>query len=243
MMNKENAVVAVLYTSLLLSTAVAADTRGVESMQATCLSESENNRDQLQQGIENWATGSRRGSQTEYEQRIAQIESSRGVYDDEIVPELIGLGFLFQEQKNYADASRVIQRALHIVRVNEGLYSTRQLPIIDLLIESNSKLENWKQVADSYDRMYWLYRRNYEKNDPRQLHALKRLRRWYIESYNKDTGRSLKELFSSAETLYAQGLKIMLACTGNKRESLCFWHKSCCADAGTTHGKCPVDQG
>ena len=242
-MNKEYVVAVYLCTSLLLSTPATADTSGIESIQSTCLSESKNNNDHLQQVLENLITTNKRGSRAEYEQRIAQIESSRGVYDYELVSELISLSFHLQEQVHHADAVKVIQRALQVVRVNEGLYSTRLLPLIDLLIESNSKLEEWKQVANSYDMMYWLYRRNYEENDPRQLHTLKRLRRWYIESYNKDTGRSLEDLFSSADALYTQGLNIMSACTGNKRQSLCFWHKSCCTDAGTTQGNCPVDRG
>jgi hypothetical protein len=103
--------------------------------------------------------------------------------------------------------------------------------------------QDCKQVADSYDMMQWLYRRNYADDDPRQMNAVKRLRRWHMESYNKDTGRSLEKLFTSAETLYKQGLKIMLACTeGNEREALCLWHKSCCADAVPENGICPLDR-
>jgi len=242
-MNKEYVVAVFLCTSLLLTTPAIADTSDAEMIQIRCLAQSRENHQQLQQVLENWITAGKRGSRAEYEERIKQIESSRGAYDYELVPELIGMGFLFLEQTDQAGAANVFQRALHIVRVNEGLYSTRQLPLIDLLIESNSKLQEWKKVADSYDRMYWLYRRNYAENDPRQLQTLKRLRRWYIESYNKNTGRSLDELFSSAEALYIQGLRIMLACTDNKRQSLCFWHKPCCTDPGTTQGNCPLDSG
>jgi len=118
------------------------------------------------------------------------------------------------------------------------------LPLIDLLIENNAEQGKWEEVANSYDMMHWLYRRNYSDTDPSQLTTLKRLRRWNRESYNKETGRTLNQIFIKSDKLYEQGLKIMLACTGgSERESLCFWHKSCCADTEGTHGVCPLDRG
>jgi hypothetical protein len=165
------------------------------------------------------------------------------VFGYELIPELIGLGLAAQESGNTQDSANAFERALHIIRVNDGLYSVSQLPLLDLIIETNINLQNWKQVADRYDMMYWLYRRNFVENDPRQLQGLKRLRRWYMEAYNKDTGRSLEDLFTNSERVYAQAIKIMWICTeGNERASYCFWHKSCCADAAETTGICPVDR-
>jgi tetratricopeptide (TPR) repeat protein len=226
-----------------LSIPIGAETSDHEIMQATCSSESTTNNDHPQHVLENWFTTNQRVSSDEYDQKITEIESNKGVFAYEIVPELIGLGFFHQEQINHAEAAKAFQRALYIIRINDGLYSTRQLPILDRMIESNSTLQEWKKVADSYDMMYWLYRRNYEANDPRQLDTIKRLRRWYIESYNKDTERSLEELFSNAEALYKQALAIMLECTTDKRQALCFWHKPCCTDAAEGQGICPVDRG
>ena len=92
--------------------------------------------------------------------------------------------------------------------------------------------------------LQWLIKRNYANDDPRQLQMLKRLRRWYMESYNKDTGRTLEQLFSNAESVYKQALSIMLSCSqGDKRQNLCFWHKSCCNDAVIENGICPLDRG
>ena len=227
----------------LLPLSIMADVGDIESMQMACLAQSNENNDQLQNVLENWFITNRREI-GDYRNIIAQMESSEGVFSYELVPELIGLGLATQEQSDHSESSDAFLRAFQIVRVNDGLYSTKQLPILDLLIESNSALGKWKQVADNYDMMYWLYRRNYEENDPRQLQALKRLRRWYMESYNKDTGRSLEQLFANSEKLYEQAIRIMWKCTGgNDRQSLCFWHKDCCSNAGTPQSMCPLDRG
>jgi tetratricopeptide (TPR) repeat protein len=236
----------ILLSSLIccqLQITIFAAPAGPEAGQNECLTGTIDNVDQQKQELQNWIIENRRSNPSEYEQRINQLEAAHGVFDISILPELIGMGVYFQEQQNHQQATDAFQRALYIIRVNDGLYSTRQLPLLDFLIESNSARGEWKQVADNYDMMHWLYRRNYTKSDPRQLQALKRLRSWYMESYNKDTGRTLEQLFSSAEALYNQALGIMLLCTnGNQRESLCFWHKSCCADAGTTNETCPLDR-
>jgi hypothetical protein len=208
-----------------------------------CLAATENN-GQYQQELEAWTNFTRRQSSAEYEQHIEAIQKNEGVFANAMTPELLGLGVHYQEQLNFTEAADAFERALYIVRVNEGLYSTKQFPIIDLLIESNSAGEKWKEVADSYDMLQWLIKRNYANDDPRQLQMLKRLRRWYMESYNKDTGRTLEQLFSNAESVYKQALSIMLSCSqGDKRQNLCFWHKSCCNDAVIENGICPLDRG
>lgn len=220
-----------------------ADDVPTESIKSVCLDATDENIDHLQGAYEDWFTETRRPSE-EYLQRIKKIESDQGVFAYALILELIGLGLLNQERGSHEGSAQAFQRALHIIRVNEGLYSSKQLPLIDLLIENNAEQGKWEEVANSYDMMHWLYRRNYSDTDPSQLTTLKRLRRWNRESYNKETGRTLNQLFIKSDKLYEQGLKIMLACTGgNERESLCFWHKSCCADTEATHGVCPLDRG
>jgi hypothetical protein len=226
----------------LISTSLFGETVKLISKESLCLAKASNNIEKQKQELQNWIGENRRQSQDEYEKKIDEIEASNGVFDIGMLPELIGLGVHFQEELNHDGAAEAFQRALYIIRVNDGLYSTSQLPIIDLIIESNAARQNWKQVADSYDMMFWLYKRNFEVNDPRQLSTLKRLRRWYIESYNKKTGRSLEQLFRSAEDVYERAIKIMWDCTGGKeRETLCFWHKSCCANALPVQEICPLD--
>jgi hypothetical protein len=226
------------------SIAVYAESSATETYQNLCMLETTNSIQQQKQELQNWLAENRRSSQIEYEQNINDIEANHGVFNIAMLPELIGMGVLFQEQQNHEEAANAFQRALYIIRVNDGLYSTRQFPLLDFLIESNSARHEWKQVADNYEMMHWLYRRNYADNDPRQLQGLKRLRSWYMESYNKDTGRTLEQLFSGAEKSYKQALGIMLACTaGDERQALCFWHKACCADSVATNDICPLDRG
>ena len=210
-------------------------------LQEPCLSAPLEHEKQLQSMLENWISGASRSSEQEYQQRILELESTAGVFDVSLIPELLGLGISHSEQQSYGDASDALRRALHIVRINEGLYSIEQLPLLELLIESNNLAGDWEEVAKNYDLMYWLYRRNYSDSDPQQLKQLKRIRRWYIESYNKDTGRTLRQLFDESEHIYKRGLAIARNCSDDERQALCFWHRSCCVESEETYGKCPAD--
>ncbi len=181
-------------------------------------------------------------SEAELQSEVSSIESEDGVYSPRLVPTLISMGALAQENSNHTQAAQNYERALYIVRANDGLYSTQQLPILDRMIESNTASGNWKSVANSYDMMNWLYKRNFSETDPRQLKSLKRIRRWYMEAYNKDIDRTLEVLFRSAEETYDRGIKIMWECTnGDSAKSLCLWHKSCCASGDDGQDVCPLD--
>ncbi|NKB38413.1 MAG: hypothetical protein GKR93_14820 [Gammaproteobacteria bacterium] len=190
-----------------------------------------------------WFNSDRRNAE-EYRERIANIETNSGVFAYEMVPELLGLGISSLEQSDLATSSGAFERALYIIRVNDGLYSTKQLAVLDMMIAANSVNEQWKKVAQNYDLMRWLYKRSFTDDDPRQLATLKRLRTWYMESYNKDTGQTLEQLFTSSEEIYEQAIRIMWNCTGgNEADTLCFWHRACCDDSELDRNMCPLKNG
>lgn len=188
-----------------------------QKVRDNCLQESLDHESELQQLLEDWLISSGRASVPEYQQTIGEIESSEGVFSDVLLPELLGIGSAYIEEGNSADASSALKRALHIIRVNEGLYSIKQIPVLQLLIESNSLNEDWVEVSNNYDHMYWLYRRNFNETDPGQLKALQKIRNWYIESFNRDTDRSLEQIFNATDSIYERSLQIVRQCTSSER--------------------------
>jgi hypothetical protein len=178
-----------------------------------------------------------------YQEAIRGIESEHGKLDPQLFPLLLGLALEQREEERHAEAARTLYHALFVVRANEGLYSLTQVPVLELLIDSRTKLNDWRAVADAHDLLIWVYRRNYAPDDPRMLPALKRLRRWNFEAYNKETGRPLDMLFDDAERYYKQGIAIVEKCTGDRQAALCFWHKGCCPGAQEGDGYCPSRTG
>ena len=176
-----------------------------------------------------------------YDQAISRIESQGGAYSYDLVPELIGLGMLERNAGEFSGSEKTFLRAFYIIRMHKGLYSPDQIPLVEMLIENNSATGKWKTVADEFDLLYWISRRSYGENDPRQLPVLKRLRQWHINAYNKDTGRTLGQHFKAARVLYNKALDILTACGEDRRIALCFWDESCCPGAGQQASACPAD--
>jgi len=177
-----------------------------------------------------------------YDQEISRIESTSGAFAYDLVPELVGLGMLEQETGDSSDSLKTFMRALYIVRMYQGLYSPVQIPLLEMIIENYSNMGHWHDVADTYDHLYWLYRRSYGENDPRLLPFIRRLRQWHIDAYNKNTGRTLEQHLRAAQTLYDKGLTLLKACGENGKLTACFWSRDCCGTSGTGQSACPADK-
>ena len=175
-----------------------------------------------------------------YEDLLDDIQKEYGVYDSRLTQELVSLGLAYQAQGEHDDALKAFKRAWHVDRVNAGLYSKSQMGLLEHIIDSHAALEDWRAVADDYDYLHWVYKRNHEPNDPELLPIIKRLRRWHVHAYNRDTGRALTEHFYAADDLYNQGIEIIESHTGKRELGICFWHPGCCDDDETVKAaRCP----
>ena len=177
-------------------------------------------------------------SRAGYERAISRIQKQTGAFAYDLVPELVGLGMLEEQAGEDAGAAQTFLHALYLVRMHQGLYSLIQVPLLEMLIKINSHRGRWKDVVNEYDHLYWLYRRNYGDHDPRLLPLLRRLGRWNINAYDKDTGRTLEQHFQVARKMYDKALSILKACGLDGKVAMCFWNKDCCADSGDRYGAC-----
>jgi hypothetical protein len=171
---------------------------------------------------------------------VARLEAAGGKLEPRLVPELLALGIAYGAEERYLDAASAFQRAVFVIRAEDGLYSTRQIPIVSLLIDSRAAAGDWKGVADAYDLFAWIYRRSHAPLDPVQLPAIRELRHWYIGAYDKNTGRTLTELFAANERVTAQAVEIIRHCGGGQREALCFLDNACCPGTARWGAGCPA---
>ena len=82
-----------------------------------------------------------------YQNVISELESDHGAFDPRIGEALLSIGKLYRAQGRHKDAVNVLNRALHISKVSGGLYNLAQIGIIDLIIDSNSELQDWEELA------------------------------------------------------------------------------------------------
>lgn len=140
---------------------------------------------------------------------VQSLEAEGGAYDAGLAEQLLGLGASYQAAGRHTEAAGALSRAAHIVRVNEGLYSISDLPILERLIESYSALGEWDGVGSSYQQMFQIHRRNYGDNDVRMLPALQRLSAWHLSAYLADVGENPINHLEAARNLYESSLGIL----------------------------------
>ncbi|MGE0387155.1 MAG: tetratricopeptide repeat protein [Gammaproteobacteria bacterium] len=179
---------------------------------------------------------------SEYRHAVAALEQEHGAYDPRLSESLLALAQVQRARKDYRQAAQSLQRALHITRINGGLYDLAQVRIIDALIDLQSERRKWKDVDRAYALLHWIYRQNYAADDPRLLPALKRLRAWHLGAYGLETGAGLDAHFRMQTALYEQGIAIVERQTGDHRQALCFWYEACCSDSpNKAYHACPKE--
>lgn len=152
--------------------------------------------------------------QQRYLDAVQAVEAHGGAYDAALSEQLLGLGAAYQAAGRHEEAAEALSRAAHIVRVNEGLYSTSDLPILERLIESYSALGEWDGVGTSYQQMFQIHRRNYGDSDERMLPALQRLSAWHLSAYLGDLGEDPINHLEAARNLYDSSVGILQAKSG-----------------------------
>ena len=72
---------------------------------------------------------------TNVAQQIEEIQSSQGITSPELIDPLTNMGLIFREQRDVALAIATFERARHIVRVNYGLSSFKEAPLLRQLVQ------------------------------------------------------------------------------------------------------------
>ncbi|WP_323846911.1 hypothetical protein [Microbulbifer magnicolonia] len=145
----------------------------------------------------------------DYRERIEDMEAQHGAYGAGMDEQLLGLANALQRTGSHEEAISEFRRAMLINRVNEGLYSLNQIPMIERMIESQIALNQWEDANDNQQYLYWLYERNYGEKDPRMLPVIDNLSRWHLQAYVEEKGGTLFEHLISATDLYKLAVDII----------------------------------
>ena len=144
-----------------------------------------------------------------YQARIAGLEAAEGAHAEGLIEARLSLGLLLQQAGDHGRAVDVLQGALQSVRVNEGLYSMSQAPVLEAIIDSHVALGAGDELRRDYEYLFWLYRRNYGERDAGLVPVIKRIGRWYFDLYNSSPPNTTVEPLIAADDLYARALDIL----------------------------------
>ena len=109
---------------------------------------------------------------------IDDLRYSAGVYSEELSEVQADLGAYLFEVEDFEEAAQSYTKALQITRINTGLYSEDQLPLINALIASNTKMKAWSQADDFQSLHIHIADRLYSVADGRFLAAARQYGDW-----------------------------------------------------------------
>lgn len=95
-----------------------------------------------------------------YQDSISEIESRGGAFAAGIDEQLLGLGQFLQRRGRHQEAVEIFKRGVHIARINGGLYSNAQIPLLRAEIRSLRALQDYDAVDDRQRYLYRVERRS-----------------------------------------------------------------------------------
>lgn len=116
---------------------------------------------------------------------VAQIEAlsySVGSYDPTLIELQEDLGRTWLALEQYELAHEVLEQAMQLVRVNDGLYSDRQIALLQQLVQANTGRREWER-ADVYAHLAFdLQGRIYPEDSSEYAGALLALSDWKLQA-------------------------------------------------------------
>lgn len=104
---------------------------------------------------------------------IEEVRAEEGVHSSDLIGPLTTLGLYYQEQGDPALAIAAIEQARQVVRVNYGLYSLREVPLLRQWIDAEQARGNVQGAWDVEQRLLSLIERN--PNDLRTVPILREM--------------------------------------------------------------------
>ncbi|MCW8196132.1 hypothetical protein F6455_15170 [Proteobacteria bacterium 005FR1] len=145
----------------------------------------------------------------DYRDAIARLESEQGAWGLGLAEHLAGLGQTYQTRGQHRDAIKIFDRAIHVSRINNGLYDLSQVPIIEKMVESLKARGRWEEVHERHQYLFWLHKRNFGADDPRMLPVIDRLGKWYINDYALNPERRMMDQLVDAHNLFQYAVNII----------------------------------
>lgn len=145
----------------------------------------------------------------EYRDLIERSETAGGAWSPDLVEQLAAVGNVQQSQGDHLAALRSFDRAMHVSRVNTGLNTVDQIPIVQNMIDSHAALGQWAEVDLYQNYLFYIQQRTYGPNDPRIIPVLQQLGEWNMQAFGIGLGDTLGLRLSAAQLLFNAAARLV----------------------------------
>ena len=124
------------------------------------------------------------GSVERYLEAIEALEAENERYSPDYRENLQSLGVLYQRQGEHEQALDYLEQARVVTRMNNGLFSMEQAPILERRIDSLLALGREGEAWQEQEILLSLYEENYGDHDMRAVPLYTRMANWQFDSFN-----------------------------------------------------------
>lgn len=154
------------------------------------------------------ASEGRDSTLADYQRAIANHQAEFGPYDEKLGEMTFSLGQNLQMRGKWQESIAVFRRSMHLNKVNHGVHSLTQEPMLRGIIDGQSALGQIHNVSKSYQQLLRLYTKNHDETDTRMVPILDEISHWHLMAYTKTGGRDAEYYLRVAQQLYARALAI-----------------------------------
>ncbi len=154
-----------------------------------------------------------------YREAVRRAERDFGAYDPALAEQLLGLGKELQRQQRHEEAVAVFKRGVHIARINDGLYSRQQIPLLRGEISSHIALGQLSEADERQQNLYRVQIRSLGAGEQR-AQALMQQAGWQLDAYQAGLGGPGFSRLMNMWDLYRLALTDMAARDGETSPQL-----------------------
>lgn len=162
-------------------------------------------------------------SAEQYRKAISEAENSAGPYNPIVAEQAEALGDILAQTNDTASAIQAYEKGLHVLRVNNGLYSENQIPLMRKLIAIQLSGKNYQRAHELQTALLYLQKRVYQKSDPGYIAALVEWADWNVDrlmatdptqaSYSSNQAFILNENLFAAQDNYIEAIELIRTST------------------------------
>jgi hypothetical protein len=118
--------------------------------------------------------------------RLEAEEIGGGPYADGLAEPLTDIARSLHAAGDLESARGFYRRALHIVRINDGLYSRRQVPLLRALLQTYRQVGDFEALDERYDYLFRLFGAGQPPHTEVRLRATLEYLRWQREALRRN---------------------------------------------------------
>ena len=144
----------------------------------------------------------------QYQQIVDDLEFEYGPYHQVLEEALLDLANAYDELGDYRNSYDLYDRALHATRINAGLHSLEQVPVLKKLISSLIRNGDAETAVEKQRYFYWLHERARENGDVDLVPVLTDMVDWHFQAYLQGLGETPTNHLLDAYTLARRSANI-----------------------------------